>query len=264
MKKYLRVAKNTWDEILTYRLNFVMWRVRTVVWLISAYFLWLAILPEGFSLFGYDQRIIITYILVGAVLSSIVASARSYAIGDEINRGDLSNFLMRPINYFLFWAARDLGDKAINITFSLIELAILLVLLRPPLLIQQDLLYLFLFIFSICIAVILEFFFNFLLGFIGFWSPEVWGPRFLFSIVIGFFSGGLFPLDMLPSPIYTFFQVLPFTYVLFFPLKIYLGQLSIPDVLFGFCVASLWAAILYVLVKFFWGKGLRLYTAQGR
>lgn len=264
MNKYLQIAKLTWDETFVYRLNFVMWRVRVVLQILTLYFLWSALIPTGASLFGYDQSSMLTYILGTSLISSIVLSSRSNAVGDEINSGNLSNFLLRPINYFLYWFARDVGDKAMNIIFSIIELTVLFVILKPPLFIQTESFYLLLTIVAIVLALIMYFFFNFLLGLIGFWSPEVWAPRFIFIILLNFFAGGLFPLDILPKFIFSAFQLLPFTYLLYFPIKIYLGQLTIIETFTGIMISLVWTLALYIIVQYVWRKGLKIYTAQGR
>lgn len=173
MNKYLQIAKLTWDETLVYRLNFTMWRVRVVLQILTLYFLWVSLIPSGTSLFGYNQSSMLTYILGTSIVGSIVLSSRSYVVGDEINNGNLSNFLLKPINYFLYWFARDVGDKAMNIIFSVVELAVLFAILKPPLFIQTEGLYILLAFVAIVLALIMYFLFNFLLGLIGFWSPEV-------------------------------------------------------------------------------------------
>lgn len=264
MNKYWLVARNTWDEMLTYRLNFVMWRLRTVFQLLTIYFLWLALIPHGGELFGYSQMEILTYILGTALIGSLVLSSRSHAIGDDINEGNLSNFLLRPINYFFFWMAKDAADKTMNIAFSIVELTILFVVLKPPLLIQADVSYLLLFLIASIVALILWFIFNVLIGLIGFWSPEVWAPRFILMIVITFTAGGLFPLDILPKPVFAFVQLLPFTYLLYFPVKVYLGQLTFIEVSLGLAISLFWVVFLLSFIRPIWMRGLRLYTAQGR
>lgn len=264
MKKYWIVAKNTWEETFIYRLNFVMWRFRTVLSLITVYFLWFSILPKDGIFIGYNQSLMLTYILGTSLVSSVILASRTVAVGEEINEGNLSNFLIRPINYFLYWFAKDLGDKAMNIIFSLGELTILFLVLRPPFFIQTDLKYLFFCFVAIILGVVLFFFFNFLLGLIGFWSPEVWAPRFIFIILLSFFAGSFFPLDILPAPIFNIFQYLPFPYLLYFPLKIYLGQLALNKIFFGLLISITWTFLIYGIVRFVWQKGLKLYAAEGR
>lgn len=264
MKKYFRVARNTWEEMLTYRFNFTMWRVRTVVSLLSVYFLWYAAIPKGEEVLGYDQSSILTYILLTALVSALVTSNRSYAIGEEINQGNLSNFLMKPINYFSYWFSKDMGDKAMNLIFSIIELTIIYIILRPPIYIQTNLNYIVLFITAIFFAIIMYFFINLLLGFVGFWSADVWAPRFIFWISLGFFAGAYFPLDILPETIYRIFEILPFTYLIYFPIKIYLGELTYFEIFRGFAITITWIGIFFFFVQVVWRKGLKVYSAQGR
>jgi ABC-2 type transport system permease protein len=264
MKKYFRVARNTWEEMLTYRFNFMMWRVRTVVILLSTYFIWYAAIPPGANVLGYDQSSILTYILLTAIVGAIVTSNRSYAIGEEINQGDLSNFLMKPLNYFSYWFSKDMGDKFMNLLFSIIELTIIFLILKPPIYIQTNFTFLALFLFSVFLAVITYFFINLLLGFVGFWSPDVWAPRFIFWIALGFFAGAYFPLDILPNTIYRIFELLPFSYLIYFPIKIYLGELAYFEILKGFLITLSWMGILFVCVQLVWRKGLRVYSAQGK
>lgn len=264
MKKYLAVIKNTWGEIVIYRLNFVMWRLRTILQLLTLYFFWLAIMPQKGMFLGYTQELMLTYILGTSLIQSLVLSSRSSAVGDEINSGNLSNLLLRPINYFLYWFAKDIADKAVNISLSIVELTILFFLLQPPLFIQTNFFYVTFCFIAAILAVILYFFFNFLLGLIGFWSPEVWAPRFIFFILLGFFAGGLFPLDILPKPIFTIFQILPFPYLLYFPLKIYLGQLKMGEIYTGLGISLIWVILMYGALRFVWARGLKIYTAYGR
>lgn len=262
--KYWVIVKNTWDEMVMYRLNFTMWRIRTILQLLTIYFLWSSLIPEGGKLFGYTQSLMLTYILGTAFLSSIILSTRTHEIGENINTGNLSIFLIRPINYFSYWFSRDLGDKLMNISFSIFELSILFFILKPPIFIQTNPFFLLGTFIAIILAVFLYFFIGSSLGLIGFWSSEVWSIRFIFFILISFFAGGLFPLDILPPNIFQIAQFLPFTYLLYFPLKVYLGQLTPTEVFLGFSMAIFWIIGVYLILNYFWNRGLKIYTAYGR
>lgn len=264
MRKYLLVTANTFNEILTYRFNFVMWRIRNVLGFLAIYFLWNSVMPENGVLFGYSKQAILTYILAGQVVSSIVFSTRTHEIGENINNGNLSVFLIKPFGYFKYWFFRDLGDKAMNIVFSLTELAIFILVLKPTFFIQTNIFYLGLFILSLALAVVLHFFISSMLSLTGFWSNEVWAPRFIFYILITFFTGGIFPLDILPKPLYELSLYLPFAYLQYLPLKIYLGTLGFNEILRGLVVAGFWSLSLCFLLQFIFNRGLKSYTAAGR
>src|SRR3989338_842145 len=138
MSKYVQVISNAIAENMTYRLNFVLWRVRRIVNLLLVYFLWHAIFAGRDTLFGYSQSQMLTYILISNIVSSFVFATRTMDIGDEINSGDLSNYLLKPINYFTYWWAKDVADKGMNIFFSIIEVLLMTVLLKPDLFIQTN------------------------------------------------------------------------------------------------------------------------------
>lgn len=264
LKPYIQVAKNTWNNALTYRVNMLMWRFRMILQLLTTYFLWLAVIPQNKIVFGYSQSAMLTYILLSSVVSAIVFSSLVGQVGDEINKGDLSNYLLKPINYFAYWLARDVGDKTMNIFFSIIEVTVIILLLKPPIFIQNNVCYILLSLLAIILAIISYFLMNFLLGLIGFWSSDVWAPRFIFFTIYAFFSGGIFPLDIIPKHFFIFFQILPFFYLLYFPIKLYLGQLPTVEIVFGFIMSTLWVFFLYKFLVFGWNKGIRQYTAQGR
>src|SRR3989339_1859581 len=132
MRKYFVLARLSWSNGLVYRLNFLMWRVRLILGLLTAFFLWNAVFSGRDTLFGYSESAMITYILVASLLQSLVLATRSIDLAGIINSGDLSNILVKPISNFWYWLSRDLADKILNILFASAELSILFVLLRPP------------------------------------------------------------------------------------------------------------------------------------
>lgn len=205
----------------------------------------------------------LTYILISAFVNDFVFATRTTAIAAEINQGVLTNYLIRPVSYLKYHFARDFGDKALNIIFSLGELSMFFLLLHPPFIFQTDIAKLFIFVLGLILALLLHFFISVLIAFVGFWSNEVWGPRFIFYQVVFFLSGSLFPLDILPNSLFSLFKLFPFTYLTYFPTKLYEGQLQITQIIEGFVIMILWIIFMQRIVQYFWRKGLLAYTAQG-
>ena len=263
-KKYYFVARNTWDQTIAYRLNFVMWRFRVFLSLVSTYFLWLTLLPQGSSIANYTQGTILTYILGGSIVYSIVLSTRVSDVANEIIQGDLSNYLIRPINYIGYYFAKDIGDKGMNIVFSFIEISIFFLLVHPPFYVQTNPWNIIEFTIAILIAICINFSLNMMLSFIGFFSSEAWAPRFIFFILLSFFAGSIFPLDILPRWLFIVLNALPFSYLIYTPMKMYLGQLSVQDTITALCIATAWAIMLFIFVTILWKKGIKLYGAEGK
>lgn len=264
MTRYFIVFKNSLQEYFTYRLNFILWRVRVILSILISFFLWQAIFTEKTSVFGYNQTQMLTYVILLTFINGIVLSTQTPRVAEEISLGRLSNFLIRPMNYFGYVLARDVSDKAINTFFSLIEIPLFIVILRPPVLIQTNPGWLLLFFLSTFLAALLYFEISLILSCIGFWSREVWAPRFVFFILVAFLSGTYFPLDIFPKPIYSILEFLPFSYLVFFPLKLYLGTASISFLIKGFTFILFWIVSLRFILAFLWRTGLKQYTSEGQ
>ncbi len=263
MKKYFRVFSNSLQEYFAFRLNFILWRVRVIISILISYFLWQTIFQSQNQIFGYRAAEMLTYILLITFLNGIVLSSQTFRVAEEINTGTLSSFIIRPISYFGYVLFRDISDKTVNTFFSVLEIILLVIVLRPPIFLQTSFFWLGLFSITCVLAALLFFEIGMMLSIIGFWSRETWAPRFIFFILVTFLAGTFFPLDILPVPVYNFIQLLPFTYLIFFPLKIYLGHIGSAALIKGFFIMSGWIIFLGVILRVSWRRGLKIYTAEG-
>lgn len=262
MKKYLSVFTITLQEIFTYRLNMAMWRVRQVFIFLIPFFIWKAVLGQGGDIYGYSFASIMTYLFGTTVLRSLVMGSRTIDLGWMINSGYLTIPLMRPINLFGFFFVRDLADKLFNLGFILIEIPLILLIFHPPVYLQTDPLSLLLTFVMIALAILLYFFINVIFGSFAFWSRDVWAPRFLLMVVMEVVTGAMFPLDMLPEIWQKVMLMTPFPYLLYVPLKIYLG--GDHHVIQHLVTAIFWVIALGLLTKSIWQKGIKSYEAEGR
>ena len=262
MKKYFSIFTITLQEIFAYRLNMIMWRIRQIFVFLIPFFIWKAVIGQGGDIYGYTFAGIMTYLFGTTVLRSLVMGSRTIDLGWMINSGYLTIPLMRPINIFNFFFVRDLADKLFNLSFIVFEIPLILIIFHPPVFLQGNILALGATLLSIIFAILIYFFINVLFGSIAFWSRDIWAPRFLLMVIMEFATGAMFPLDMLPQIWQKAIYFTPFPYLLFVPLKIYLGT-DLSSLLHLF-VGLVWALILGCLCKIFWKKGIKSYEAEGR
>lgn len=262
MKKYLRIFTITIQEYFTYRLNMVMWRIRQIFVFLIPFFIWKAVLGQGGVIYGYDFAALVTYLFGTTILRSLVMGSRTVDLGWMINSGYLTIALLKPIKNFHFMFIRDLADKVFNLSFIAIEIPLLYFIFNPPIFIQTNILAILAALLSIAFAILIYFFINIMFGSIGFWSRDVWAPRFLLMVIMEFATGAMFPLDMLPEIGQKILYYTPFPYLLFAPLKMYLGQDS--NVLLHLTIQFIWVIILWLAAKYVWHKGLKVYEAEGR
>lgn len=263
MSKYWLIFKTEWQLNLIYRLNFSMWRIRSILQLLLIYFIWWTVFQSQNEVFGYTASSILTYVLVAALIRVIVLSTRVTDLMDAINSGNVVNFLIKPLGFVRYYLARDVADKLFNILFYIVEIWFIILLLKPQIIFQTNILTLALFLFSIIGGLAIYFYLNFIISLLTFWVENSWGPLFLMTIFLEGFGGGLFPIDILPANFYKLLMLTPFPYLIFFPSKIYLGGLSANEMIVNFLTILLWIVILHLLMKNLINAGLRHYTAVG-
>lgn len=263
MSKYWLIFKTEWQLNLIYRLNFTLWRVRSVLQLLLIYFIWWTVFQFQAQVFGYTQVSILTYVLVAALIRAIVLSTRVTDLMDSINSGNVVNFLIKPLGFVRYYLVRDVADKLFNILFYIFELWLIILLLKPQIIFQTNILTLILFSISIIGGLVIYFYLNFIISLLTFWVESSWGPLFLMTIFLEGFGGGLFPIDILPKAFYNLLVLTPFPYLIYFPSKIYLGINNFSQVTYGFFVIGVWILILHTAMSWLIRAGLRQYTAVG-
>lgn len=264
MSKYIQIGKITLLEYLTYRLNYVFWRIRSIIFFLTLFFFWLAIYQNTDSVFGYSMSQMFSYVIGIAFLRSVVFASRVGDLPGMIRDGTMTKYLMQPINVFSLLFFRDTADKLLNITFTIIELVIILSIFKFPFYIPHNLSTYFLFLIVTISAIFLGYFLNLFISLTAFWTEDPWSTRWVFGIVfLEFLGGSYFPIDVLPSWLAKIIYMTPFPYVLYFPLKIWNEQFSVPQTyqIIGICTG--WAMIFYFLSKFLWKKGTKNYGAYG-
>jgi ABC-2 type transport system permease protein len=264
MPKYLQLAKITIQEYFVYRLNFLLWRFRSLVSFLTLFFFWLAIYANRSEFLGYYKDQMLTYVVGTAFLSSIVVASRSVDLAGQIRSGELTKIVLTPFNIFKYWLTRDITDKVLNTFFTIIEICLVAVIMKFPLYIPKNIVSVFIFLLITTLSVFLYFFLSMFLAITAFWTEEIWATRWLFGVVIlDFFAGNFFPIDVLPTWLTKVIYLTPFPYLMFFPLKIWLEQISLVMAWRAILVCAIWLVVFYWLAKFLWQKGARNYGAYG-
>jgi ABC-2 type transport system permease protein len=104
---------------------------------------------------------------------------------------------------------------------------------------------------------------SFLIGLIAFWTDEVSGIESTYERLKKFFSGGYFPLSLLPPSFLNLSYALPFAYSIYVPSQLYLNKLDIGTGLRGIGVQVTWILILFGVIHVVWKRGLRRYEGVG-
>ena len=262
MKKYFQIFRLTLQEYLVYRLNFILWRFRSFIFFLSLLFFWMAVYGKENVFLGYQKSQMLTYVVGVAFLRGVILASRIANLSQLIKDGDLSKILLMPLSVFKVFLSWDFSDKFLNVSFAIAEILLVFVLFHIKIFFPPSLMLVIFSLVSVVLAFFLYYFFNMTISISAFWTDEVWSTRWLFGVILlEFFSGAIFPIDILPSWLSKIIYLTPFPYMIFFPIKIWLGQMSLPEVLKTFLICAFWLVCFYKISFFLWKRGVKAYGA---
>ena len=260
--KYWQLFLITWQNGFVYPVSVFFWRLRQFLATFMALTIWTVIFGSQQQAFGYSQPQMITYIFLTGLLQSIVLATILGNLSEDIYTGKISYQLMKPMNMYVYLGIQELADKLKNIGFIFVETVILFLLFKPQIVFPNLEIFLF-FLATAILGAILMFVILLLFGTIGFWSPETWGPRFLFYMFLEFTAGKLFPLNIFPEVVQKIIFLTPFPYLSYAQTQIFLGRYEGIDIFKTFISLFLWILVLGASFLFLWRKGIKEYGALG-
>lgn len=261
--KYFTVYKNSLSSFLQYRLNVGLIFISHLISLSGLVFLWLAVYASGQQVGNYSLEQIIVYFVLVAVIRSTLGDGvgMGFEMSEEINRGEVVNYLLRPLSYFWsrFW--NILGTGTINIVLITPVIIIIGFLGRNYFTLpnwQGWLNFLIVFI----LGVIFEFLIYFVSALSAFWLHR--GQTFIYGtlLIVGLLNGSMVPLDIFPNWAFKIIQYLPFQFLMFVPIQTFLGRVNnLGELLL---IALAWIIVLSSLTSVVWRAAVKKFEAVGR
>lgn len=173
----------------------------------------------------------------------------------------MTEFLVKPYSVAEYFFINNLSQKALRLIILVPVFAILGSFLLKGMVFTP--ISVLLFIISILIAYEISFYISIILGLSNFWFHDIDFLRNHFDLGYRLLSGAVVPVIFLPLWLQQINGVLPFRYMLSFPVEIITNKLS-PDQLFlGFCAQIFWGILLYLGYKFMYIQGIKIYQGYG-
>ncbi len=265
LNKYCQVVINTIAESSEFRFNHLLSFLVIALPLIFMVLLWRKVLGENGQIGAFDLKSIITYYFLVVLFQDISYPGPFWEIIDHIRDGGLNVFLSKPISYPGYILALKLG---INIPY-LFQSALILVALGMVagfsryLILPIDLFHFLFSLLSFLLAVLCGFSLSFIFSALTFWLEEGRGVEVFLEFLISLTSGLVLPVSLYPKVLKTFCNILPFRYVLNFPIELYLGVVKGRELITGLTIQILWVLLAFLVLRFIWKSGLKKYEAVG-
>jgi ABC-2 type transport system permease protein len=264
--KFWWIFKLVWTERLVYRVNFFLEILSSLFSSVILVFLWIAVYRSSARnvIGGYSFGEMVTYILGGGLINTfILTTAENPETSQSIQDGTLSSLLIAPINPYAVWFVRDLGTKLFLFGIGLGGYALVLFLFRAHLVFHASASYVALFGISLFLAAILQFFIFEALSLLAFWVENTYGLRFTMRVIMEVVGGAIIPLSFFPEIIQKIFLLLPFPFLIYVPMRIYLGKMPLAEIPLELLKEMAWIAALGLINLVIWRKGIRQYVSMG-
>jgi ABC-2 type transport system permease protein len=260
------VLRISLEERLVYRGDFALSTLMRFLPIVTQIFLWAAVFSAagGGKIAGYDYRDFVAYYLL-TMVSRAFSSMPGLASGiaRDIREGTVKKYLIQPIDMIGFLLSYRLAHKLVYYTVAAAPFALVFFLCRGFFSGWPEPQVLAAYVASLVMAFLLGFFLEATIGMIGFWFLEVSSLLFVYMLFNFFFSGHMFPIDMLPGIWGQLVRLLPLQYLAYFPSAVFLGKVTGVELARGLLVQLGWVVFFMIASRAAFHFGVKRYSGFG-
>lgn len=254
------LIKSTWASWIQHRGFFFLlafgWMIPPLIYLV----VWsTAAGSEGIG--GFSRGEFISYYLILILVNQLTYAQTNWTVGDEIRSGGLNPWLLRPLSPLYHALSSEVAGKVVYMVFVIPVAGILALVLRPELhATPGDVLA---FLPALALAWALRFCWGYWLALLAFWATRADALLAAQDALVFLLGGQVAPSMLLPNAMGVLATVLPFRYMVGFPVEVLTGQMRGTALARGLAWQAGWLAIAIALSGVMWRKGLRRYSALG-
>jgi ABC-2 type transport system permease protein len=259
---YRAQFRTTFGIQLQYRVVLVIWLIGLILEPLMYLVVWETVArSRGEDVGGYGPGDFAAYFLVLMVVNQMTFT---WVIGEaeyRIREGVFSPLLLRPVHPIH-------NDVAFNLTYKLLTLTIVLpaavglgwlfdARFAPPGWAVAA------FVPALLLAYAVHFLVDWTVSLAAFWVTRMGAINQSYAVLTIFLTGQVAPLSLFPEPVRVLATVLPFRWMVAFPVELLLGRLSGREALVGLGVQAGWLVAALVGLRLLWGRATRRYAAVG-
>ena len=259
---YVQQFKTTLAAMFQYRASLVIWMIGHVLEPLVYLIVWSVVSNSGGGSVGdYTTREFAGYFILLMLVSAVTYTWIMYEFEYRVRQGNLSFALLKPVHPIHSDIADNVSSKLITLPLMIIIAAVLAAIFHPS--ISPPPWAIAVFIPALLLAFLLRFLLEWTLAQAAFWTTRVSAINQTYFVLMLFLSGQIAPLTLLPHPIQVAAAILPFRWMIGFPVELLLGRLTLAQALTGLGAQAAWLVVSLVLVRVVWRAGVRVYSAVG-
>lgn len=259
---YLQQFKTTLAAQLQYRASLVIWLLGHVLEPLIYLVVWsLVSASSGGSVGGFTTAQFAAYFILLMLVNHVTYTWIMYEYEYRIRHGSLSFALLKPVHPIHPDIADNISSKLISLPGMLLVAVGLGLIFKPEFHLEPWALAAALPALALAFAV--RFLVEWTLALAAFWTTRVSAINQMYFVAMLFLSGQVAPLSLFPSWIQTTASLLPFQWMISFPVELLLGRLTPAQAAQGLTAQLVWLGLSLLLVRVVWRAGVRVYSAVG-
>ena len=262
LRLYWAFARVGFVNTLAFRLRYYTGIVTYFIYVSVYYFIWKAIYEHSTAIEGFDFGHLLTYIGVGWIIRSFYFNNIDQELAYLVIEGRLAMDLIKPVNIQLMYMARAAGESIFRLALLTVPTAVVLFWVYP-LRLPASAARAGVFLVSVVMSFLIVAAINFAVGTFALRLQSILGLMRAKFFLLELFSGLLLPMTFFPQSMQKVLALLPFEYISYVPMLIYLGKLDAVGIARAIGIQILWIAILLAIGDGLWRWSSKKVIIQG-
>jgi ABC-2 type transport system permease protein len=260
---FYRQHFKTWLIVQSqYRVALAIWMIGLVLEPVIYLVVWRTVAESsGGQVGGFTPGGFAAYYIVLMVVMHLTQIWHMWEFEYLLRSGTMSARLLRPLHPIHEDISQNITYKFMMLIVVIPATLALILLFQPEL--QTSLWAVLAFIPVVILAAVLAFLVGWLVALAAFWTTRTLAINEFYFISMFFFAGQVAPLELLPEFIRRVADLLPFRWMLSFPVELFLGRLTQQQVFEGVIAQLLWIGGAWLVLRLVWAQGVRRYGAVG-
>ena len=259
---YEALVKTDVALMLQYRATLVIWLIGGVLQPVVYLVVWLTVAAaKGGQVADFDSGALAAYYIVLMLVNHVTFDWHMYEMGWRVRSGSFSPILLQPLHPIHRDLSQNVSYKLITLSVMLPASALLCWFFEPVFAAPGW--SLLTFIPALVLAFAVRFLVEWTVALLAFWTTDTSGLNQVYFVALLFLSGNMAPLSLLPDWLRQVAHLLPFKWMVAFPVELVLGRLTISETLEGFAMQAVWLALSLAVLSLSWSRAVKRYAAVG-
>lgn len=258
------VAFVTWKEWAAYRSHMLLSLVVGPAYFLAQVFIWRAVYAGRDSLGGFTLEQMLLYYGASSVIYYLTMDFADWNLQMLIRSGRFLTYILRPMSHRFFAFSQKTGHRLLGFIFEFIPVWLIFFFVFGIRLIPAEPLWTVL---SVALSFVILFLLNYSTGILAFWMTRTDGIRSLIRLLRDLLAGVFIPLSFFPEAVQTVLFFLPFQFVSYVPVRVFLGSYELAGMRFDIpvivAIQALMALVMLGVTEALWRVGIKRFTGVG-